>query len=76
MTRGDLMAVVWKDKSDDVMCVKQGAWRKQWCSDVSRVTWRSVWTEIVLPITTQKQLIRHLFIHPPCKHLKPRPQCK
>jgi hypothetical protein len=25
MTRGDLMAVVWKDKSDDVMCVKQGA---------------------------------------------------
>ena len=35
-----------------------------------------VWTEVILRITTQKQLIRHLYIRATCKQLQPRPQCK
>jgi len=70
----DLAAVT---RNGDVACVQRGAWRKRWCSNVSSVTWRFVWTDFIfLRIITQKKLIRHLFVRLVCKQLKPRPKCK
>ena len=38
-----------------VACVQRGARREPCHSNVSSVTWRFVWTEVVLKITTQKK---------------------
>jgi len=39
------------------------------------VTWRFVWTEVVLKITTQKTTYKTFFFRSLCKLLEPRPQC-
>jgi len=40
--------------------------------------WRGAlyWPRVFQELSHKAQLIRHLFVRPPYKHLKPRPQCK
>jgi hypothetical protein len=45
----------------DVACVQQGAWRERWCSNVSSVMWRFVWTKTVLWITTHRTTYKTSF---------------
>jgi len=48
--------------SSIVACVQRGAWREPCYSIVSSVTWRFVWTEVVLKITTQKTTYKTYFL--------------
>jgi hypothetical protein len=45
----------------DVASVQQGAWHERWCSNVSSVTWRFVWTEIILRIIIQRTTYKTSF---------------
>jgi hypothetical protein len=45
----------------DAACVQWGEWGEGWYSDVWIVTWRFVWSEVVLKITTQIQTFKTSF---------------